>query len=136
MWCSDSEGIMVTKRLLLIFFGGGVGSVLRFIVALLLNAPTNAFPIGILVVNVVGSFIMGFLFQLLPRYGMHNSYLFYLLMTGVLGGFTTFSAFSINTVSLFMSDRLLLAVINILASVVFSLFAAYVGILCSRIFFA
>jgi CrcB protein len=127
---------MVTKKILLVFFGGGVGSVLRFIVALLINSPTSAFPMGILVVNVIGSFIMGFLFQLLPRYGTDNSYLVCLLMTGVLGGFTTFSAFSINTVSLFMSDRLLLALINILASVVLSLLAAYFGILCSRIIFA
>ena len=137
MWCRDKlEKTMLIQRMLLVFVGGGCGAVLRFIFSLLLINTGTDFPIAILVVNVVGSFFMGVLAQLVTRFGMHDSYLIYLLIVGLLGGFTTFSTFSINNVTLILTNKYMLAALNIVLSLVLSLLAAYLGILCAKLMFA
>ena len=72
----------------LIALGGAAGSVLRYLMATAIGA-----PLGTAAVNVLGSFVIGLLFILLGREGWQV-----LLMTGLLGGFTTFSAFSLDAV--------------------------------------
>src|SRR5690606_31761018 len=85
-------------HLLLVALGGAVGSALRHLVnlsALRLAGP--GFPFGTLAVNLTGSFAMGVLVELIARrFGASNELRLF-LMTGVLGGFTTFSAFSLDT---------------------------------------
>jgi fluoride exporter len=89
--------------ILLIFLGGGIGSVLRYLcgvqAAKLLG---TGWPWGTFLVNVTGCFAMGLCFRLLPlpEIGAPNARL--LLMTGVLGGFTTFSAFALDAAQLWM----------------------------------
>jgi fluoride exporter len=91
---------------LLVFAGGGLGSVLRHAVQLgagRLFGPmtaTGGFPFGTLAVNIAGCLVMGFLFRWLAGEGAGNARL--LLMTGVLGGFTTYSAFALDAASLAM----------------------------------
>jgi len=92
----------------LVFLGGGIGSVLRYHTGIGAAKAFGGFtavggwPWGTFLVNLVGCFIMGLCFRLLPvpDEGPHNARL--LLMTGVLGGFTTFSAFALDSAILWM----------------------------------
>jgi CrcB protein len=95
------------KAFLLVFLGGGAGSVLRYAVgratAYLCSSP---FPWGTFIVNVLGSFAAGFLMGwLATRETGHAAGPQLLLMTGFLGGFTTFSAFSVEAVALASRDQ-------------------------------
>lgn len=99
--------------------GGAIGASLRYGVNLAL--PRGGFPWHTLVVNVLGSALMGALMVALAHRGHQN--LAPLLMTGVLGGFTTFSAFSMDTMALVGRGQTLLALAYVAASVLLSLAA-------------
>lgn len=102
-------------------FGGAIGSVLRYLVGL-----GVAFPIGTLTVNVIGSFAIGLVWVLLAARGLQHWLPF--IMTGLLGGFTTFSAFSLDTLRLVEAGRLTAAGGYVLASVFLSIFASALGL--------
>jgi CrcB protein len=118
----------------LIFLGAGCGGVLRYGVS---NGVYwwwgRDFPLGTLVVNITGSFLMGLLFiLLLERFSQDAGHLRSLLLIGLLGGYTTFSSFSIETVSLFENGALSAGVINVLLSVVLCLLGTWCGIILGR----
>ena len=98
--------------------GGALGSVLRYLTVSWVGAPTAT-----ALVNVAGSFVMGVLFVMLSS----RMHLAPLLMTGVLGGFTTFSAFSLDALKLYQSGQTATALAYVAASVVISLFAVALG---------
>lgn len=104
--------------LLQVALGGAVGSVLRFLTVAGFGAPW-----AVAAVNVLGSFVMGALFVALSS----RTHLSPLLMTGVLGGFTTFSAFSLDALKLWQSGQTLQAGLYVAASVGLSLFAVALG---------
>ena len=118
--------------LTVIAIGGALGAVLRYLsvtAALRLLGP--GFPYGTLFVNVAGSLIMGFsAAALLERVGNDRMYLF--LMTGVLGGFTTFSAFSLEALYLIERGRVAASVVYIGGSVGLSIFALMIGLWAGR----
>ena len=118
--------------LTVIAIGGALGAVLRYLsvtAALRLLGP--GFPYGTLFVNVAGSLIMGFAAAaLLEREGNDRMYLF--LMTGVLGGFTTFSAFSLEALYLIERGRVAASVVYIGGSVGLSIFALMIGLWAGR----
>lgn len=121
---------------LLVAGGGAIGSVLRYYVgvwALRLFGPV--FPWGTLAVNVAGCFVIGLLAELITRKFGASTELRLLLITGFLGGFTTFSAFSLDAISLFESGRAGLSVIYIAASVGLSLAAVFAGLIVIRTLF-
>ena len=103
--------------------GGAIGSCLRYLAGVSFGA-----PMATLAVNVLGSFVMGALFILLAN----RTALSPLLMTGVLGGFTTFSAFSLDALKLWESGETLQAGGYVLASVLFSLAAVFAGAALAR----
>lgn len=107
----------------LIALGGAAGSVLRYLMVSAIGA-----PFGTAAVNVLGSFAIGVLFIVL---GSRESWHF-LLMTGLLGGFTTFSAFSLDTLKLVEAGQPTQAVAYVLASVALSLFAVALGVALAR----
>ena len=104
--------------LLQVGLGGAIGSVLRYLTVAAFGAPW-----AVAAVNVVGSFAMGVLFVTLT----HRAQLSPLLMTGVLGGFTTFSAFSLDALKLWQTGQTLQAVTYVAVSVGLSLFAVAFG---------
>lgn len=109
-------------NLLHVVLGGGIGAGLRYLTnvgALRLFGP--GFPVATLVVNVLGSFLMGLLVELLAQRGGQRLAPF--LMTGVLGGFTTFSAFSLDSMTLWQRGETVLALVYVGMSVVLSLAA-------------
>ena len=98
--------------------GGALGSVLRYVTIAAVGA-----PMATLVVNVAGSFVIGVLFVLLAS----RTSLSPLLMTGILGGFTTFSAFSLDALKLWQSGQTSTALAYVATSVVLSLLAVALG---------
>jgi CrcB protein len=82
------------KQALLVFLGGGLGSVLRYWMSLKLNNFENAIPYGTLLANVLGSLIIGIIFGYSAKSGLLNENHSLLLATGFCGGFTTFSTFA------------------------------------------
>jgi CrcB protein len=103
--------------------GGAIGSVLRY-----LAGQAAGFAYGTLAVNVTGSFLIGCLWVgLSQRTGLHP-----FLITGVLGGFTTFSAFSLDTLRLVEEGRLVPAGLYVMATVVLSLVACGAGLWVTR----
>jgi len=80
----------------IVFLGGGIGAALRHGVNLAAARFGLAFPVGTLAVNVAGSFLMGVLVAYFARRGGIDQHVRLLLTTGLLGGFTTFSAFSLD----------------------------------------
>jgi fluoride exporter len=107
----------------LIALGGAAGSVLRYLMVLAIGA-----PLGTAAVNVIGCFAIGVLFVLL---GSRESWQV-LLMTGLLGGFTTFSAFSLDTLKLVEAGQTLQASAYVLGSVALSLIAVALGVAIAR----
>lgn len=119
------------NHVLAIALGGAIGSVLRFWVSSAVAAIAGRdFPVGTLCVNIFGSLVMGVLFVLfLDR---QDSVLRAGLIVGVLGGFTTFSAFSIETFSLIEQGAWLRAGTYAALSVILCVGAAWLGVLLAR----
>jgi CrcB protein len=120
-------------QMLAIAGGGALGALLRYWVSNGVYAVSGRdFPYGTLVVNVLGSLLMGFLFVwLLERVSAGIAWRAFLLI-GVLGAFTTFSTFSVETVNLIESGELAHALLNMLLSVVLCVAAAAAGVLLAR----
>ncbi len=116
--------------------GGAIGSVGRFWLASVMTALTGPrYPWGTLLINVLGSFVIGLVggFTLTPgRVGVHPDIRIF-LMTGVCGGFTTFSAFSLQTLELLQAGDVVPALGYGAGSVVLCVLATYAGWLLGRI---
>ena len=116
----------------LVAVGGAIGAMLRYCVYLssvrLLGA---GFPFGTMIVNVAGSFLMGIAAVILMQRGQAAA-LAPFLMVGVLGGFTTFSAFSLDTLALIEKGKLALASAYVFGSVGLSILALFLGLFLTR----
>lgn len=118
----------------LIFIGAGLGGVFRFWISnISYFFLGRQFPYGTLIVNVSGCFLMGLLFVLLlERFNGIGPQLRSLLLIGLLGGYTTFSSFSIETLNLFENGAPLAGVANILLSITLCLAATWLGVIGGR----
>ncbi|MBI3561463.1 MAG: fluoride efflux transporter CrcB [Gammaproteobacteria bacterium] len=120
-------------HLALVAAGGAFGSVARFLVSATVQRWAAVdFPYGTLSVNVIGSLLMGILYVLLLERTSLGTEWRALLLIGVLGGFTTFSSFSIETMVLIEQAQLLKAMLNIVTSVTLCLVVTWLGILLAR----
>jgi CrcB protein len=121
------------NQILAIASGGAVGAVLRYGVSNGIHAfAGRGFPYGTLTVNVLGCLVMGFLFVWLLDRLSNDLTLRAFLLIGLLGAFTTFSTFSIETLNLIESGQLAKALVNVLVSVVLCIAAAALGVLLAR----
>lgn len=122
-------------KLVFVFLGGGLGSVLRFLISVgLANFPGIQFPLGTALVNIIGSFLIGlvgFGFQQQPQFSQLIHPLF---ITGFLGGFTTFSSFSGDTINLYKQYGAPAAIMNIAVNVILSLIAVWIGSIIAKHF--
>lgn len=120
----------------LVALGGAIGAALRFLtgLAVLRLFGSGDFPLAIIVANVIGSFLMGVFVVLAAQRGLTHFSPF--VMTGLLGGFTTFSAFSLETVTLIERGQMGSAALYIVLSVGLSVGALALGLLAARGTFA
>ncbi|RZJ67440.1 MAG: fluoride efflux transporter CrcB [Flavobacterium sp.] len=120
------------RNLLLVAFGGAAGSVLRYLASVLTaKYISSAFPIATFAVNVLGCFLVGFFFGYLEKNQLSDSGMKWLLITGFCGGFTTFSAFSLENIKLFQNGNPALALIYIGSSIITGLAAVWLGLVIS-----
>jgi fluoride exporter len=114
--------------------GGAVGSVARYLMASSIQTATGwAFPLGTVLVNILGCFLIGILYVLLVARPDPRQDLRALLMVGVMGGFTTFSSFSLETVTMAMNGNFGGATLNVVVSVVACLVGTILGVTLARI---
>jgi fluoride exporter len=115
------------KILLLIGAGSFIGGISRFLMTQLIQIKVpGSFPFGTMSVNILGSFLIGFLFAWIDR-GNVNAEWKPFLITGILGGFTTFSAFSAETLTMMKQGQLFNASAYVAATVIVALFATMFG---------
>ena len=121
------------KQILLVFFGGGIGSILRFTISKAYNNYFQNFFLGTLLVNVLGCLVIGFVIGL----SLKNNYLTQnqtlLLTTGFCGGFTTFSTFAFENNSFLKSGDLFYFSFYTLTSIVLGIAAVIFGLWLSKI---
>jgi CrcB protein len=116
------------KLILAIGTGSFIGGVLRYLLSQFIQAKfLSAFPFGTLGVNVIGCFFIGLVFGLTDKGNLTQEWRLF-LATGLIGGFTTFSAFSNETVGLLRDGQLWYASTYIMASVLLGLLATFIGI--------
>lgn len=121
------------NQLLAITLGGGLGSLLRFGMSTWVYARLGRdFPYGTLAVNVVGSLVIGLLYVLLVERLNAAPVWRAALLIGVLGGFTTFSSFSLETINLLEAGEWLRAALNVILSVLLCLAATWLGLMLGR----
>ncbi len=119
--------------LFFIFLGGGIGSVFRYQISILGEKSMyyffdKSYPLGTFIVNILGSFAIGLLYGYFYENISVNETLRLFLLVGFLGGFTTFSSFSLDTFKLIQSGEITIAFLYIVASIVLALGFTYFGI--------
>ncbi|WP_284777549.1 fluoride efflux transporter CrcB [Agrobacterium sp. lyk4-40-TYG-31] len=120
----------------LVAVGGAIGSVARYLVGVWgvkLAGPN--FPWGTITVNVVGAFFIGLMVEMIARRFDASSEVRVFIVTGILGGFTTWSSFTLDAVVLFERGDLGLAAVYLLASLVVSFAAIFAGLALGRALF-
>ena len=118
-----------------VMLGGGVGALARFYInQLSYRLFGDGFPYGTLGVNCIGGFLMGVAFAYLQNHPENHTFK-PLIMVGLLGGFTTFSTFSLDILLLLQRSEFILAGVYIVASVSMSLFALWLGYSASTFYY-
>jgi len=115
------------QNVLLIFIGSGLGATARYLLSIQLQNPVSntKMPWGILTCNLLGCLFIGIIYGLLKSY--HPSWISPLVVTGFLGGFTTFSTFALDTQKLIQTGNLGVAVSYVLISLIGGLGLCYLG---------
>jgi CrcB protein len=116
------------RSLLFVGIGGGIGSILRYAISLFVGRHVPiAFPLGTFLVNISGCFLIGVFYSLATKYTGFNPEWRLFLITGICGGYTTFSTFSYDGLILLRQGSNLYFMLYVLGSVVFGLLATFAG---------
>lgn len=119
-------------RLFIIGLGGAIGTILRYVMGGLDYRFSNGvFPISTLVVNVTGSLVIGFLWGIIDRFNFSPNMRMFVFI-GILGGYTTFSTFSLETFNLMRDGEYRIAIMNAALSLALSVGAVFVGYILSK----
>ena len=118
------------SNIILISIGGALGAPSRYAINSIFVSYFNfSFPFGTLVVNIIGSFFIGVLVSIIKNSIILDPFVIkYFLIIGFLGSFTTFSAFSLETVEMFIKDNYFFGISYIILTVTLNLIAVYIGI--------
>jgi CrcB protein len=124
---------IAAMKLATVAAGGALGASLRYMAAAVTHTFMGEdFPYGTMMVNVLGSLVIGYLLVLLPESEDSIPFLRLLLITGVLGGFTTYSAFSIETLQLIQDGHMTKAGLNIVLTLALCFIAVWAGFIAGR----
>ena len=115
------------KEIIAVFIGGGIGSVLRFLLNKIEIVSENNYPYSTFISNVVGCFILGLVLGYFIKNDSNNSILFVFLTVGLCGGFTTFSSFSNENLQLLQNGHILSFLIYTLLSLTLGVMFVYFG---------
>ena len=115
--------------------GGAVGAVLRYLTSNFYKFYFPNFPIGTLFINFIGSFLIGILASNLESRGTSYIFIKYFLIIGILGSFTTFSTFSLETIQLINDKKLFSSLVYIFLSISLCIFGAFFGFNINKIWF-
>ena len=131
---SNPVSSLLPTALLWVGLGGAIGAMLRYLVVGLASQAGLIFPLGTLLVNVIGSVVMGIFagFLVLHTDITHEGKLFF--QTGLLGAFTTFSAFSLDTLLLWQQGLWRIALASVLLNVLLCLAAVVIGFTMATVF--
>ncbi len=123
------------RTLILVGVGGGIGSMFRYLTSVLVTKHyQTSFPWATFIVNVLGCLIIGMITGLLVRHQSSNPDMKYLFTTGFCGGFTTFSAFASENISLMHSGHTFTVILYIASSILAGLLAVWFGLTLIKMF--
>ena len=120
------------KSFLLVFFGGGLGSSLRYLVSIAMNQYSKVLPFGTFTVNIVGCLLIGLILGYAQKDNTLTSNQTLLLVTGFCGGFTTFSAFANENLELIKNGEIFDFSMYSISSIVVGIVAVFVGLYFSK----
>ena len=120
------------RQLFFVFIGGGLGSVLRYIISRYLNQTGSGFPLGTFTANILGSLLIGIIIGLAAKNNTLSQNQTLLLATGFCGGFTTFSTFAYENHVLFKSGDFTSFALYTFASFIVAFLAVFAGMYLSR----
>ncbi len=121
-------------KLLFIALGGAAGTLLRYVVSGIGDRFSDGvFPLGTLIVNLSGAFIIGFLWGFFEESNIPSSFRAPIFI-GIIGGYTTFSTFALESFNLIRGGEYKIALINILASNIFGIGLVFIGFILAKLF--
>lgn len=124
------------RTIFIVGTGGFIGSVMRYLVQVWVEKGlTSTFPLGTLIANIAGSFIIGIVFALAEKGNLMNAEWRIFLAVGVCGGFTTFSSFAYNNLTMIKEQSFGQFFLNVGGSLVLGILAVYLGIILVRAIF-
>ncbi len=122
------------KTIIYIAIGGAFGSVLRFFMAIFINKYwSNNFPLATFLTNILGCFLIGLFIGFLEKNNLKDSNLKWILITGFCGGFTTFSTFGYENLTLFQNQNTFLAFLYIGSSLFIGIMAVWFGLFMNKL---
>ena len=122
-------------NLLYIVIGGGTGALLRYLTSQFVNNLYNKnFSLGTIFVNCIGALLIGFLINIFDIFGINSKYKL-LIITGFLGGYTTFSTYSLETVNYFINGNIKYGILNILLNNILCILFVLFGLWLNKIIF-
>lgn len=121
------------KQLLLIFLGGGLGSVLRYLISKSLNFESSFIPYGTFTVNITGSLLLGLILGIVAKSEISNSNSVLLLTLGFCGGFTTFSSFAFENQAFLRAGDYLNFFFYTFGSIILGILAVFLGLFLSKL---
>lgn len=121
-------------KIFLVFIGGGLGATSRYILTTLLAGKLGNFPLGTLVINIAGSFLMGIVLGFFAGKSNLEIYRVFIAV-GFLGGFTTLSSFFAESLTLFQAGQIFSLTVSAVGNLIVALFACIAGLKLAQIFF-